>query len=47
MSKDDRSNVQRIAAVLKGFDTANTVTPIVPVMTKTTDITLAMTRLGW
>lgn len=40
-------NVEHYSTSLRqlGFDTATSVTPIVPVMTKTDDITLAMTRL--
>ena len=42
-----RANQERYLSGLKalGFDTAKSVTPIVPVMTKTNDITLEMTRL--
>ncbi|MAR13577.1 MAG: 8-amino-7-oxononanoate synthase [Blastopirellula sp.] len=42
-----KANQDQFLAGLKalGFDTAKSVTPIVPVMTKTNDITLAMTQL--
>lgn len=42
-----RVNQERYLSGLKavGFDTAKSVTPIVPVMTKTTDIALEMTRI--
>lgn len=42
-----QANQQHYLAGLKaiGFDTAKSVTPIVPVMTRTTDIALEMTRL--
>lgn len=40
-------NVEHYLTGLKrmGFDTANSITPIVPVMTRTDEITLAMTRI--
>ncbi|MEM1078064.1 MAG: substrate-binding domain-containing protein [Pseudomonadota bacterium] len=54
MSKDDKSNVQRIAAVLKGFDTANTPRRTHDILeelgvTRSTGFGLlrAMTAAGW